>query len=83
MSQSEVERFARDLKSSPALRAELAKDDRAETVVSMARRHSYGFTLDDLEAFAGARAGAAGREDSTRRPPSPSRAAVAHDAPGC
>ena len=62
MSQSEVERFARDLQASSALKDEFSRNGSAETLVSLAQRHGYRFAADDLKAFAQARATAAGRK---------------------
>jgi hypothetical protein len=45
MSKSEVERFARDLKSKPALLAD---------VVALAQRHGYRFSADDAKALSDA-----------------------------
>ena len=67
MSQSEVERFADALESDSALQAEMGGESAGTlaVVVDLAKRRGYDFTLDDLKAFAQARAGAAARELST------------------
>ena len=64
MSQSEVERFAGALESDSALQAEMGGESAGTlaVVVDLAKRRGYDFTLDDLNAFAQARAGAAARE---------------------
>ena len=45
MSKSEVERFAKDLKTNPALLAD---------VVALAQRHGYRFSADDAKALSDA-----------------------------
>ena len=62
MSQSEVERFARDLGTSASLRAEIAKDERLASVVAIAVRHGYSFTIEEAADFARAMAKASGKE---------------------
>jgi len=64
MSQSEVERFAGALESDSALQAEMGGESAGTlaVVVDLAKRRGYDFTLDDLNAFAQARARAAARE---------------------
>ncbi len=64
MSQSEVERFAGALESDSALQAEMGGESAGTlaVVVDLAKRRGYDFTLDDLKAFAQARARAAARE---------------------
>lgn len=64
MSQSEVERFADALESDSALQAEMGGESAGTlaVVVDLAKRRGYDFTLDDLKAFAQARARVAARE---------------------
>src|SRR5437868_7830149 len=64
MSQSEVERFARDLKSDGTLMSDLAgsPDKSLAAAVSVGARRGYSFTLDDAKAFVAARAKASGKE---------------------
>ena len=52
MSQSEVERFARDLETNAALRTEIANDGRLASIVAVATRHGYRFTVDEAADFA-------------------------------
>jgi predicted ribosomally synthesized peptide with nif11-like leader len=60
MSVSEVERFAQDLKSNPALLAD-AKAVSLDSVMALASRHGYDFTLDEARDFMRANAERAGR----------------------
>jgi predicted ribosomally synthesized peptide with nif11-like leader len=62
MSQSEVERFATDLKSDAQLRAEVEKGGRLDRAVDIAARRGYSFTFEELRSGVLARAKAAGRE---------------------
>lgn len=60
MSIAEIERFAADLKSNEALRAEAEK---AQTpLVTFAASKGYAFTADEVKEHAKARAKAAGKE---------------------
>ncbi|CAN5795747.1 hypothetical protein BH11PSE3_BH11PSE3_21980 [soil metagenome] len=52
MSQSEVERFARDVASDAGLRAEVTGDGRLASAVTVAKRRGYDVTLDELQALA-------------------------------
>jgi predicted ribosomally synthesized peptide with nif11-like leader len=61
MSQSETERFARDLGTNATLRAEIEKDGRIESTVAAAARHGYSFTREEAMAFLQAKAKAAGK----------------------
>ena len=49
MSQSETERFARDLRTNAALRAEIEKDGGLESTVAAAARHGYSVTRRTLD----------------------------------
>ena len=62
MSQSELERFARDLKTNAALLADVRTKagDALSAVVDIGTRHGYRFTLDDARAFVAAKAKAKG-----------------------
>ena len=64
MSKSEVERFADALETDIALQAEMGGESAGTlaVVVDLAKRRGYDFTLDDLKAFARARARAVARE---------------------
>ena len=69
MSLSEIERFAADLKSSEALRAEAAKaqaekshDTPFARAAAFAASKGYAFTADEAKEHVKARAKAAGRE---------------------
>jgi hypothetical protein len=62
MSQSETERFARDLPTNAALRAEIEKDGGLESTVAAAARHGYSVTREEAAAFLQTRAKAAGKE---------------------
>jgi hypothetical protein len=56
MSKSEIERFAKDLKTNPALLAD---------IVALAARHGYRFTADDAKTLSdGALDGMAGGRES-------------------
>ncbi|CAN5796062.1 hypothetical protein BH11PSE3_BH11PSE3_22010 [soil metagenome] len=57
MSHSELERFARDLRTDAALLAEVRKDDCLEAIVGVAGRHGYSFTLDEATAVSTRAAG--------------------------
>ena len=63
MSQSEIERFAADLKSQPALSDEVKGRSLADTV-GIAGRRGYGFTVEEARTFlkAKAKAKAAGKD---------------------
>jgi predicted ribosomally synthesized peptide with nif11-like leader len=61
MNTSEVERFASDLRSTPALSAEVMGKSLADTV-GIANSHGYRFTADDARTFLKAKAKAAGKE---------------------
>jgi hypothetical protein len=69
MSRSEVERFAADLKSNAALRAEAEKAQadkshatRLARAIAFAASKGYKFTLDEAKEHAKAKAKAAGRD---------------------
>ena len=69
MSFAEIERFAADLKSSAALRAEaekaeagMAPETPLANAIVFAATKGYAFTADDMKAYVKARARAAGRE---------------------
>jgi hypothetical protein len=69
MSSSEMERFAADLKSDPAMWAEAERAQADDTdgmllanAVAFARRKGYRFTIDEAKAVARARAKAVGIE---------------------
>jgi hypothetical protein len=69
MSQAEVERFAADLKSSAALRAEAEKDQADKShatplarATSFAASKGYNFTLDHAREHVTAKAKAAGKQ---------------------
>jgi predicted ribosomally synthesized peptide with nif11-like leader len=62
MSQSEVERFARDAQADAALRKEVGMADRLEATVGIAARRGYAFTVDELATLVRARGEAAGTE---------------------
>jgi hypothetical protein len=61
MSQSEIERFAADLKSQPALSDEVKGRSLADTV-GIAGRRGYGFTVEEARTFLKAKAKAAGKD---------------------
>ena len=63
MSKSEVERFAADLRSDDSLRQEVDRitTNPLATVVGIAQRRGYGFTLDEAKDFVRAKAHAAGK----------------------
>jgi predicted ribosomally synthesized peptide with nif11-like leader len=61
MSQSEIERFASDLKSKSALSDEVKGRSLADTV-GIASRHGYGFTVEEAKTFLKAKAKAAGKD---------------------
>jgi hypothetical protein len=58
MSQAEVQRFAADLRSNAALRQEVdgITSDPLHTVVAIALRRGYGFTLEEAERVIAAKA---------------------------
>jgi hypothetical protein len=60
MSLSEVERFARDLKSNPDLLASV-RDGRLDEVIERASGHGYDFTFDEAKGFIQANAERAGK----------------------
>lgn len=62
MSQSELDRFARDLKANADLLAEVRKAGPLREVAALADRRGYGFTADELAATAQERAAAVGRK---------------------
>jgi hypothetical protein len=69
MSLSEIERFAADLKSNTALRAEAEKAQADQShatpmirAVAFAASKGYGFTADEAKQHAKARAAAAGKQ---------------------
>jgi predicted ribosomally synthesized peptide with nif11-like leader len=62
MSRSEIERFVRDLPTNAALGAEIAKDERLESVVAVAARHGYRFTVEQAADFTRTMAKAASGE---------------------
>ena len=61
MSQSEIDRFAADLKSQPALSDEVKGRSLADTV-GIAGRRGYGFTVEEARTFLKAKAKAAGKD---------------------
>ena len=61
MSHSEIERFAADLKSQPALSDEVKGRSLADTV-GIAGRRGYGFTVEEARTFLKAKAKAAGKD---------------------
>ena len=62
MSQSEIDRFTRDLRATAGLLAEVRKVGRLPDVVALAGQRGYGFTADELAATVQERAKAAGRK---------------------
>jgi predicted ribosomally synthesized peptide with nif11-like leader len=62
MSQSEIERFAKDLKAGPVLRGQMKEGSALADVVAVAARNGYGFSLDEAKAFVKAQAKASGKE---------------------
>jgi predicted ribosomally synthesized peptide with nif11-like leader len=62
MSIAEIERFAADLRSNDALRAEADKAQAKTPVVAFAASKGYAFTTDDVKQHIRATAKAAGRE---------------------
>jgi hypothetical protein len=66
MSQAEVQRFAADLQSNASLRQEIGKitTDPLESVVSLAQRQGYSFTVDEARGHIEAKASAGGKSMS-------------------
>jgi predicted ribosomally synthesized peptide with nif11-like leader len=62
MSIAEIERFAADLKTNEALRAEAARPTQMNGAVAFAAANGYDFTADELKEHARARSKAAGKE---------------------
>jgi predicted ribosomally synthesized peptide with nif11-like leader len=62
VSQPEIERFVRDLKTDTALLAEVGKRAQPAAVAALATQRGYGFTVDELQAFVLAQARAVGKE---------------------
>ena len=64
MSQSEVERFAKDLQANPALQEEAKKHagSALAQAVGFAATKGYKFTLEDAKVYVKSRAKAAGKE---------------------
>jgi predicted ribosomally synthesized peptide with nif11-like leader len=62
MSIAEIKRFAADLKSNEALRAEAGTAQAKESVVAFAATKGYAFTADEVKEYAKATAKAAGKE---------------------
>jgi predicted ribosomally synthesized peptide with nif11-like leader len=62
MSESEVERFARDLKADAALLVEVTTGGRLQAAVGIATRRGYSFTLAELTTYVQGRARDSGKE---------------------
>ena len=70
MSHAEVQRFANDLRSNESLQEEIGKNttDSLAAVVGIAQHRGYDLTLDEAKDFIQAKARAAGKPLSDKRP---------------
>lgn len=64
MSQAEIERFVKDVKTNPALQADVKKaGSDQQAFVTLAKSKGYDFTLDELKKHAEQKKGELSQED--------------------
>lgn len=64
MSQSEIERFAKDVKTNASLQGEVKKvGGDQQALVNLAKKNGYDFTLDDLKKYGDKKKGELSQED--------------------